>query len=98
MANDAKQLLYASGSVGANYLEADAAFSFDDFIMRMKICRREAQETGYWLQLLDVNLGAYLEKRRTDLLQESKELTLIFNSIVRKSLQKDDVKTEKKSS
>lgn len=87
-AGDAKQLLYSSGSVGSNYIEADAAFSNEDFVMRMKICRREAKESTYWLRLLDMDLGKYLEKRRMALLQESEELTRIFNAIVEKMIQK----------
>jgi len=87
-AGDAKQLLYSSGSVGSNYIEADAAFSAEDFTMRMKICRREARESAYWLRLLDLDLGKYLEKRRLALLKESEELTRIFNAIVEKMIRK----------
>ena len=49
---DAKQLIRASGSVGANYIEANEALSKKDFVMRAKICRKEAKETAYWLRLL----------------------------------------------
>jgi len=41
---DAKQLVRASGSVGANYIEANEAMSRKDFLLRVKICRKEAQE------------------------------------------------------
>jgi four helix bundle protein len=41
---DGKQVIKASGSVGANYIEANESFSNKDFIMRIKICRREAKE------------------------------------------------------
>ena len=91
-AGDAKQLIYSSGSIGANYIEADAAFSNEDFTMRMKICRREAKESAYWLQLLDIDLGKYLDKRRQNLLQEAKELVSIFNAIVEKMIKKNKVK------
>ncbi|MDR4499516.1 MAG: four helix bundle protein [Candidatus Scalindua sp.] len=44
-----KQVVRASGSVGANYIEANEALSKKDFIMRIKICRKEAKESAYWL-------------------------------------------------
>ena len=39
---DSKQLVRSSGSVGANYIEANESLSKKDFIMRIKICRKEA--------------------------------------------------------
>jgi four helix bundle protein len=47
---DGKQLVKASGSVGANYIEANEALSKKDFTMRIKICRKEAKESRYWLR------------------------------------------------
>ncbi len=44
---DGSQLLRASGSVGANYIEANESLSKRDFLMRIKICRKEAKECGY---------------------------------------------------
>ena len=44
---DGKQLVRASGSVGANYIEANEALSKKDFRMRIKICRKEAKESRY---------------------------------------------------
>ena len=52
---DARQLIRSSGSVGANYIEANEAIGKKDFLMKIKICRREAKESGYWLGLLDVD-------------------------------------------
>ncbi len=49
---DGKQLIKASGSVGANYREANEALSKKDFIMRIKISRKEAKESKYWLRLI----------------------------------------------
>ncbi|MBM3245742.1 MAG: four helix bundle protein [Candidatus Omnitrophica bacterium] len=46
------QLIDASGSVGANYREANEALSKKDFIHRMKITRKECKESSYWLELL----------------------------------------------
>ena len=47
---DGKQLIKASGSVGANYIEANEALSKKDFIKRIKISRKEAKESRYWLR------------------------------------------------
>lgn len=46
---DVKQLVRASGSVGANYIEANESLSKKDFVFRIKICKKEAKESGYWI-------------------------------------------------
>ena len=78
-----KQLVRSSGSVGANYIEANEALSKKDFIMRIKICRKEAKESCYWLKLVNCNI-AY-KKEQADLIQESSELMKIFGAILVKS-------------
>ena len=80
---DGKQLVRSSGSVGANYIEANEALSKKDFLMRIKICRKEAKESRYWLRLIVTNNNA-LEQERNGLENEAKELTHIFGSIVTK--------------
>ena len=82
---DSKQLVRSSGSVGANYIEANESLSKKDFIHRIKICRKEAKESRYWLSLLDIPLESSLEKERLRLIKEVVELMSIFGSIVRKS-------------
>jgi four helix bundle protein len=82
---DGTQLVNSSGSVGANYIEANEAISKKDFVVRIKICRKEAKESAYWLRLLDVGDASNLAKERDALVQEAKELTSIFGSILRKS-------------
>ena len=79
---DAKQFIRASGSVGANYIEANEAIGKKDFVMKIKICRREAKETCYWLRLLDVD--GELQVEREQLSAEAKELMNIFGAILRK--------------
>jgi four helix bundle protein len=81
---DAKQLVNASGSVAANYIEANEALSRKDFRMRIKICRKEAKESGLWLRLLGAAPGVDLVEQAT-LFQESGELTSIFGAILQKS-------------
>ena len=82
---DGKQLVKASGSVGANYIEANESLSKKDFIMRIKICRKEAKESRYWLRLIDTQDDLQSNNERKDLVQEATELMNIFGSILRNS-------------
>lgn len=79
-----KQVVRSSGSVGANYIEANEALSKKDLAVRIKICRKEAKESGYWLKLLEIN-EVDSETRRKALVGEATELTKIFGSIVEKT-------------
>ena len=81
---DGKQLVRASGSVGANYIEANEAISKKDFVFRIKICRKEAKESRYFLRLLDTDNNDELNKERAELVQEAMELTKIFGAILNK--------------
>jgi four helix bundle protein len=78
-----KQLVRSAGSVGANYIEANESFSKKDFALRIKICRKEAKESRYWLELLEVS-GSEKEQKRLTLIQETTELLRIFNAIIEK--------------
>ena len=82
---DGKQLVKASGSVGANYIEANEALSKKDFKMRIKICRKEAKESAYWLRLIDETNILNNSDDANYLMQEATELTKIFSSILEKS-------------
>ena len=82
---DGKQLTKASGSVGANYREANESLSKKDFLMRIKISRKEAKESAYWLRLIietneieNINEGIRLRN-------EAIELKKIFSAIIEKS-------------
>jgi four helix bundle protein len=81
---DIRQLVKASGSVGANYIEANESLSKKDFFMRIKICRKEAKESRYWLKLVDTDKDKDLDDERDLLITESTELMKIFGSILRK--------------
>jgi len=81
---DVKQVVRSSGSVGANYIEANGALGKKDFQMRIRIARKEAKETRYWLRLLDTKGAGALEKERDELVQESDELLRIFGAILQK--------------
>lgn len=78
---DSSQVVRSSGSVGANYIEANEALSKKDFLMRIKISRKEAKETAYWLKLIDTGSKTLLDERRNALHQEARELTFILSSI-----------------
>ena len=80
---DAKQVIRSSGSVGANYIEANEALSKKDFTMRIKICRKEAKESRYWLRLIDS--GKDLDATRNLLEKEANELMNIFGAILQKT-------------
>ena len=82
---DSRQLVNASGSVGANYIEANEALSKKDFVMRIKICRKEAKESRYWPRLINTGGKSELEQEGKELEDEAGELTHIFGSIVTKS-------------
>jgi four helix bundle protein len=49
---DTKQIIKSSGSVGANYIEANEALGKKDFLMRLRISRKEAKECAYFLRLI----------------------------------------------
>lgn len=80
---DAKQLARSSGSVGANYIEANESLSKKDFIHRVKISRKEAKESRYWLNLLEVQ--DEMETEKIYLVNEVTELMKIFGAIIEKS-------------
>lgn len=78
-----RQLIRSAGSIGANYIEANESLSKKDFVMRIKICRKEAKETQYWLKLLDCFEDS--QKDHVALLQEAFELMKIFGAILEKA-------------
>lgn len=79
-----KQLIRSSSSVGANYIEANESLGKKDFLMRIKICRKESKESAYWLKLIEVKNESDAEERKS-LIGEAIELTKIFGSIIVKS-------------
>ncbi len=77
------QLIRSGTSIGANYHEADSAESRKDFFHKIGLCRKEAKETMYWLQLIIKALPAQKEKCHL-LFKEAHELTLIFSAIFKR--------------
>jgi four helix bundle protein len=79
-----KQVVRSSGSVGANYIEANECLGKKDFFLKIKTCRKEAKESAYWLRLI---LSMNTEKFSEDvnrLFNEAVELKKIFSSIANK--------------
>lgn len=72
-----KQLLRAGTSVGANYREASRARSDNEFIAKIELCIQEADETQYWLELLNEECGIE-EKLTKPIWQEADALISIF--------------------
>ena len=79
-----KQVIRSAGSVGANYIEANESLGKKDFLMHVRIAKKEAKETGYWLKQFE--LPTNLEDRRLALIQESIELMKILGAIERNSI------------
>ncbi len=82
---DGRQLIRSSGSVGANYREANESLGKKDFKLRIRIARKEAKETVYWLRLIDTGAEASIGRARDGLVQEATELMRILAAILRKA-------------
>jgi four helix bundle protein len=81
---DGKQLIRSSGSVGANYIEANEKLGDKDFLYRIKISRKEAKESKYWIRLLQ-ELNPDIIESSNSLFKEADELRKIFSAIISKS-------------
>ena len=83
---DCKQLVRASGSVGANYIEANESLSKKDFVYRIRISRKEAKECAFWIRLImETNESIFDENEAKYLFNEATELKKIFSAIEGKS-------------
>lgn len=82
-AEDGKQLIRGSGSVGANYIEANEALGKKDFQMHLKISRKEAKESRFFLKLLDVGADPAIVKERDLLVQDATEFIKILSAMLR---------------
>ena len=80
-----KQVIRSSGSVGANYIEANESLSRKDFIMRIRISRKESKESAYWLRLLLETNESDIDVEGMKLYNEAIELKKILSSILLKS-------------
>ena len=78
------QLIRSGTSIGANYCEANGASSKKDFKNKIFICKKESNETKYWLKMLQATDNTFIEECEI-LWQEAHELTLIFSKIASSS-------------
>ena len=87
---DAKQLIRSSGSIGANYIEANGALGRKDFLMKIRISRKEARETIFWLNIIinANNLNPEVNTFCESLIAETSEIKYILSAILKKSQEK----------
>ena len=78
------QLIRASGSVGANYIEASDSLGNADERMKIKISRREAKESIHWLKLILTYNDPALETERLELIEEASQIKKILSAILQK--------------
>ncbi len=74
-----KQLLRSGTSIGANVHEAQHAESKADFIHKLKIATKEAEETDYWLLLCELSANY---PQPTNLREKLKSLIKILSKII----------------
>ena len=77
-----KQLIRASSSVGANYIEASDDLGKQDEKMKIRIARREAKESIYWIKLLLIYDDQALDSERIALIDEAGQIKKILSSIL----------------
>ena len=82
--DDIRQLIRCSGSVASNYIEANDSLSKKDFVMRIKISRKESKESRMFLRLVDADPPSCVSEQGA-LIKESTELMNIFGAILRNS-------------
>ena len=77
----ADQLLRSGMSVGANYEEAQAAESRNDFVHKLLIALKELRESNYWLRLL-AKAETLPPERLASIINESNQLRSILSKSV----------------
>ena len=82
------QAVGSAGSIGANYREANDALGEKDFILRLKISRRESKETIHWLILIR-EANPDFSKEVEILIKEVLELKNILSAIIDKVINND---------
>ncbi len=85
-----KQLIKASGSIGANIAEADGTLTKKDFVNKIGISRRESRESRHWLCLISrvVDVSDNRKKELNWQIDEAGQLMLILSSIIKKTKDK----------
>lgn len=81
--DDCEQIVRPSGSVGANYIGANDVVSKRDFLYRIRICRKEAKESFFWLDMLQEQIPSSLIEICKQLMGECDEILRIFTKIAK---------------
>ncbi|HRI82185.1 MAG TPA: four helix bundle protein [Opitutaceae bacterium] len=79
---DLRQVVRSSGSVAANHIEADNALGKQDRLMRFRICRKEARESGLWIRLINPGDTESLRTEQARLNDEATQLVKIYSTII----------------
>ncbi len=77
----ARQVIRSSTSVGANYRAACRAKSSADFINKLKIVEEEADETIYWLEILEESKLVSEERVSALKIEVNELLAIVVSSI-----------------
>lgn len=81
-AEDAKQLLRASGAIGEAYISAKQSVNKYNFTIELKNCFKEIKITRHWLQLIDTQGHPELETQRKKLMAALEELGTVFGNLL----------------
>ena len=90
------QLVRSGTSIGSNICEAQDAQSYADFISKMNISLKEANETCFWLEIL-FESGFIEEKHYKQLYPQARELKRILSSIIKTSKERNNSVREESS-
>jgi four helix bundle protein len=82
---DGKQVVRSIGSIGANYIEANENIGKKDFLMRLKIARKEAKETVYWLEIIQSVNALEEDSEWNELINECEQLRKVLSTIINKA-------------
>ena len=86
---DTKQVVRSSGSVGANYIEANENVGKGDLKYRIRVCRKEAKESRHFLGLLETFGVKDLDAERIILIDEANQLKRIFSAMLTKIIENE---------
>lgn len=77
----AKQIIRSGTSIGANVREAQRAVSKADFVHKLGISLKEADETKYWFEIIDAKIQPIEEKLKTEI----EEIIKLLVTIIKKT-------------
>jgi four helix bundle protein len=86
---DIRQLVRASGSVGANYIEANENVGKGDLKYRIRVCRKESKESIHFLGLVETFGVKELDDERNILIDEANQFKKIFSVMLTKIIEKE---------